>query len=87
MSFVSTVIGTAERVPLPDVVIRAAIQLFCARTATKLANADAASDAAFAGQMAARAILTNRSNSLREAACFGRSCDDGLTCHFAIHLA
>ena len=56
MSFVSTVIGTAERVPLPDVVIRAAIQLFCARTATKLANADAASDAAFAGQMAARAI-------------------------------
>jgi cyclopropane-fatty-acyl-phospholipid synthase len=56
MSFVSTVIGTAERVPLPDVVIRAAIQLFCARTATKLANADAASDAAFADQMAARAI-------------------------------
>ena len=56
MSFVSTVIGTAERVPLPDVVIRAAIQLFCARTAAKLANADAASDAAFAGQMAARAI-------------------------------
>jgi cyclopropane-fatty-acyl-phospholipid synthase len=56
MSFVSTVIGTAERVPLPDVVIRAAIQLFCARTATKLANADAASDAAFARQMAAQAI-------------------------------
>jgi cyclopropane-fatty-acyl-phospholipid synthase len=56
MSFVSTVIGTAERVPLPDVVIRAAIQLFCARTATRLANADAASDAAFARQMAARAI-------------------------------
>jgi cyclopropane-fatty-acyl-phospholipid synthase len=56
MSFVSTVIDTAERVPLPDVVIRAAIQVFCARTATRLAYADAASDAAFARQMAASAI-------------------------------
>jgi cyclopropane-fatty-acyl-phospholipid synthase len=56
MSLASTVIDKAERVPLPDVVIRAAIQLFCARTATKLANADAASDAAFAHQMAVRAI-------------------------------
>ena len=56
MSFASTVIDTAERVPLPDVVIRAAIQLFCARTATRLASSDAAGDAAFARQMAARAI-------------------------------
>ncbi len=56
MSLASTVIDTAERVPLPDVVIRAAIQLFCARTATRLASSDAASDAAFARQMAARAI-------------------------------
>ena len=56
MSLASTVIDTAERVPLPDVVIRAAIQLFCARTATRLASSDAASDAMFARQMAARAI-------------------------------
>jgi hypothetical protein len=33
MSITSTVIDTAERAPLPDVVVRAAIQLFCARTA------------------------------------------------------
>jgi cyclopropane-fatty-acyl-phospholipid synthase len=56
MSLASTVIDTAERVPLPDVVVRTAIQLFCARTATRLASSDAASDAAFACQMAARAI-------------------------------
>ena len=29
MSFVSSIIGTAERVPLPDIVIRAAIQRLC----------------------------------------------------------
>ena len=56
MSFVSRMIGTAERVPLPDVIIRAAIQRLCSRTATRLASAGAASDAAFAGAMAARAI-------------------------------
>jgi cyclopropane-fatty-acyl-phospholipid synthase len=56
MSFASTVIDTAERVPLPDVVIRAAIQLFCSRTATRLASHDAGSDAAFARLMAARDI-------------------------------
>jgi cyclopropane-fatty-acyl-phospholipid synthase len=60
MSFVSSMIGTAERVPLPDIVIRAAIQRLCSRTATRLANADAASDAAFAGEMAARAIAEPR---------------------------
>jgi cyclopropane-fatty-acyl-phospholipid synthase len=56
MSVVSRIIGTAERVPLPDVLIRAAIQRLCSRTATRLANGDAASDALFAGEMAARAI-------------------------------
>jgi cyclopropane-fatty-acyl-phospholipid synthase len=56
MSLASTVIDTAERVPLPDVVIRAAIQLFCSRTATRLASRDRASDAALARQMAARPI-------------------------------
>ena len=55
MSFVSSIIGTAERVPLPDVIIRAAIQSLCSRTATRLA-AGAESDAGFADEMAARAM-------------------------------
>src|SRR6267378_3242983 len=38
MSFVARIIGTAERVPLPDVVIRAAIQRLCSRRATRLAS-------------------------------------------------
>jgi cyclopropane-fatty-acyl-phospholipid synthase len=54
MSFVSTMIGTAERMPLPDLVIRAAVQRLCSRTATRLALGDAESDAAFADAMAAR---------------------------------
>jgi cyclopropane-fatty-acyl-phospholipid synthase len=56
MSFVSTIIGTAERVPLPDVIIRAAIHRLCSRTATRLATGNAESDAWFADEMAARAI-------------------------------
>ncbi len=55
MSFVSRIIGTAEHVPLPDVVIRAAIQRMCSRTATRLAG-EADNDASFAQAMAARAI-------------------------------
>jgi cyclopropane-fatty-acyl-phospholipid synthase len=56
MSVVSRMIVTAERVPLPDVVIRAAIQRLCSRTATRLANGNAESDAVFSDEMAARAI-------------------------------
>jgi cyclopropane-fatty-acyl-phospholipid synthase len=56
MSFASTIIGTAERVPLPDLVIRAAIQRMCSRTATRLASGNAESDAWFADEMAAHAI-------------------------------
>jgi len=56
MSFVATMIGTAERVPLPDVIIRAAIHRLCSRTATKLATGNAESDAWFADEMVARAI-------------------------------
>ncbi|XIA66275.1 SAM-dependent methyltransferase [Bradyrhizobium sp. TZ2] len=56
MSFASTIIGTAERVPLPDVIIRAAIHRLCSRTATRLATGNAESDAWFADEMAARAI-------------------------------
>ena len=70
MSFVSSMIGTAERVPLPDIVIRAAIQRLCSRTATRLANADAASDAAFAGEMAARSTAepTDKANARHDEA-------------------
>jgi cyclopropane-fatty-acyl-phospholipid synthase len=56
MSFVSTIIGTAERVPLPDLIIRAAVQRLCSRTATRLASGNVESDAWFADEMAARAI-------------------------------
>ena len=50
MSVVSAIIGTAERVPLPDVVIRAAIQRLCSRTVTRLSALGGADDAAFAGR-------------------------------------
>jgi len=56
MNFVSTIIGTAERVPLPDAVIRAAIQGLCSRTAARLSEGSIESDARFADKMAARAI-------------------------------
>ncbi len=54
MSFISSAIGTAERIPLPDAIVRAAIQQLCARTAARLA--DAGDDAGFASRMAERAI-------------------------------
>jgi cyclopropane-fatty-acyl-phospholipid synthase len=65
MSVVSRIIGSAERVPLPDVIIRAAIQRLCSRTATRLASGSAESDAWFADEMAARAIAehTEEANS------------------------
>ncbi|MBR0775569.1 class I SAM-dependent methyltransferase [Bradyrhizobium diazoefficiens] len=56
MSVVSSIIGTAERVPLPDLVIRAAIHRLCSRTATRLSAHNAADDAAFAGEMMLRPI-------------------------------
>jgi cyclopropane-fatty-acyl-phospholipid synthase len=56
MSFASTIVGTAERVPLPDIIIRAAIHRLCSRTATRLATGNAESDAWFADEMAARAF-------------------------------
>ena len=65
MSFVSTIIDTAERVPLPDVIIRAAIHQLCSRSATKLASGSQEQDAAFARAMARRAIAehTDAANS------------------------
>src|SRR5215469_7505445 len=56
MNFMSAIIDTAERVPLPDAIIRAAIHRLCSRTAVRLASGSAESDAAFAREMAARAI-------------------------------
>jgi cyclopropane-fatty-acyl-phospholipid synthase len=56
MSFVSRIIGTAERVPLPDVLVRAAIQRLCSRTAARMAEGSTETDAAFAHDMAVRAI-------------------------------
>jgi cyclopropane-fatty-acyl-phospholipid synthase len=77
MSFVSRIIGTAERVPLPDLIIRAAVQRLCSRTATRLASGSAVSDAIFADAMAARAIAeytdeTNAQHYEVPAAFFGR---------------
>ncbi len=67
MSFVSTMIGTAERVPLPDVIIRAAIHRLCSRTATRLATGNTESDASFADEMAARAIAESHRRGQRPA--------------------
>ncbi|WP_298257580.1 cyclopropane-fatty-acyl-phospholipid synthase family protein [Bradyrhizobium sp.] len=77
MSFTSRAIGAAERVPLPDVLIRTAIRQLCARTAARLSAGDCKSDVAFAQAMAARAIAehTDAANAQHyevPAAFFGR---------------
>lgn len=56
MTAISSLIVAAERLPLPDLVVRAAIRQLCARTAARLALGDPDGDEVFAGQMAARAI-------------------------------
>lgn len=56
MSFLTTAIWAAERVPLPDSAIRAAIHRLCGRTAARLAEADYQSDAVFAQEMSVRAV-------------------------------
>jgi len=66
MSVVSAIIGTAERVPLPDVVVRAAIQRLCARTAVRLSGLGAADDAASAGRMMLRPIAEHANAGPRE---------------------
>jgi len=63
MSFISRMIDAAERAPLPDPVIRAGINALCSRTATKLAGGNAESDAAFARDMAARAIAEHTADA------------------------
>jgi cyclopropane-fatty-acyl-phospholipid synthase len=54
MSFVATIIGTAEWVPLPDVIVRAAIHRLCSRTAAKLATGEFAGDRGVELEFAAR---------------------------------
>src|SRR5260370_34582645 len=56
MNLVSTIIETAERVPLPDVIIKAAIHRLCSRTSARLSSGSKERDAAFAREMADRAI-------------------------------
>jgi len=56
MSLTSRAIGVAERLPLPDAVIRAAIQHLCSRTAARFAAGDTQGDVSFAREMADRAI-------------------------------
>lgn len=56
MSLISSIIEAAEKAPLPDVMVRAGIAALCSRSALKLADGNADSDAAFAREMAKRAI-------------------------------
>jgi cyclopropane-fatty-acyl-phospholipid synthase len=77
VSLTSRVVGAAERVPLPDLVVRTAIHQLCSRTARRLAAGNPENDADFARQMAARAIAehTDAANSQHyevPAAFFGR---------------
>jgi cyclopropane-fatty-acyl-phospholipid synthase len=60
VSFVSTIIDTAERVPLPDVIIKAAIHQLCSRTSARLSSGSRERDAAFAREMAGGAIAGHR---------------------------
>jgi cyclopropane-fatty-acyl-phospholipid synthase len=59
MTLISSIIEKAERTPLPDVLIKTGINVLCSRTATKLAEGNAETDAAFAREMAKRAIAEN----------------------------
>jgi cyclopropane-fatty-acyl-phospholipid synthase len=59
MSLVSAASRLVERIPVPDVMVRAGIELLCARTARALSRADAGAEAAFARDMAAHPIAIN----------------------------
>ena len=65
MSFITQTISAAERIPLPDLVIRSGIRTLVGRTASRLAHGTAESDELFAAQMARRAIAeaTDAANS------------------------
>ena len=65
MSFITRTISAAERIPLPDLVIRTGIRTLVGRTASRLAQGTVKSDELFAAQMARRAIAeaTDAANS------------------------
>jgi cyclopropane-fatty-acyl-phospholipid synthase len=77
VSIASRAIGAAERVPLPDLLVRTAIHQLCSRTAARFAAGDMPSDDVFAREMAARAVAehTEAANAQHyevPAAFFGR---------------
>jgi cyclopropane-fatty-acyl-phospholipid synthase len=77
MSLTARTIVAAERVPLPDLLIRIAIRQLCSRTAARFAAGDTHGDAGFAREMADRAIAehTGAANAQHyevPAAFFGR---------------
>ena len=59
MSFVQTMTGFGESVPLPDAVTRAAISLLVGRTRRQLSRAPRDADRAFASAMAPYPIAIN----------------------------
>jgi len=65
MSFIAQTISAAERIPLPDLVVRTGIRTLVGRTANRLAYRTIESDELFAAQMARRAIAeaTDAANS------------------------
>jgi len=66
MSLMSTMIGVAERVPLPDVLVRAAIERMCARTAGALSEQTPAAAAEFAVATAARGVAEHADEANRQ---------------------
>lgn len=59
MSLISTASQIVERVPVPDLLTRAGIDMLCGRTARSLARSDAEVERAFAREMAAHPIALN----------------------------
>ena len=64
MSLIAQTISAAERIPLPDLVIRTGIRTLVGRTASRLAQGTIESDELFAAQMARdRARTASRARS------------------------
>jgi cyclopropane-fatty-acyl-phospholipid synthase len=59
MGLIATASKIVERVPVPDTLTRAGIDLLCGRTARSLSRADAGAEMAFARDMAAHPVAIN----------------------------
>jgi cyclopropane-fatty-acyl-phospholipid synthase len=59
MTLIAAASKIVERVPVPDVLTRAGIDVLCGRTARSLARTDAAAEPAFAREMAAQPIAVS----------------------------